>query len=340
MKLSDILAQDSAVRTLRASISRDSVAHAYLFTGPRGTGKTSAAIAFAAALNCADRSSDADPCDNCISCIRIQAGTDADVRVIQPDGNQTKIGQMQEMIREMTFAPLSGRHKVIIIEQADTLNSEAENAILKILEEPPHYAVLILLSRNPNSLLATIRSRCRTVRFRRASTDQIADAVRAKYDLPEDEIKTLAACSQGAVGIAYSLASDPKFMEDRRLLIHTLKTWADGPAMLSLQTAEVLRDMAKPPKNNTEGQTSVKNLNGMLELLLAWYSDLLKLKVSGSESGIINVDFIADLCDQSSRYTRTELHSAVRAIMTARRYLEGNITPQSVLENLLFDLHP
>lgn len=340
MKLSDILAQDAAIRTLRSSIRKDSVAHAYLFTGPRGTGKTSTALAFAASLNCPDRTPEGEPCDTCISCLRIQAGTDADVRLIQPEGNQTKIKQMQDMIKELTFAPLSGRRKVIIIEQADTLNSESENAILKILEEPPHYAVLILLSQNPNSLLPTIRSRCRTVRFRRSSTDQIADALRGKFDLQAEEIRTLAACSQGAVGIAYTLATNTKFMEDRGLLLHALKTWINGPSILSLQTAEVLREMAKPPKNNPEGQTMVKNLNRILEHILSWYSDLLKLKVGGDDSGIINIDFLADLCEQSSKYTLNELESAIRSIMTARRYLEGNITPQSVLENLFFDLHP
>jgi DNA polymerase-3 subunit delta' len=245
---------------------------------------------------------------------------------------------MTDMIKTLTFAPLSGRYKVVIIEQADTLNADAENAILKVLEEPPHYAVLILLSRNPNSLLPTIRSRSRTIQFRRISTEQIAKALRAKLQLSEDEIRTIAACSQGAIGRAFSLANDPTFMEDRRTALHALKRWSEGPAILSLQTAEIFREIAKPSKN-TEGRTTVKNLNALLEHILSWYSDLLRIKVGG-DLAITNIDFLADLQDQSSRYTTRQLEGGVQAIMNARRHLDGNITPQLVLENLLFDLRP
>lgn len=339
MRLSDIHAQEAAVRALQSSIRKTSVAHAYLFTGPRSTGKTSTAVAFAAALNCPYRTPEGDSCGTCISCLRIFAGTDADVRLIQPDGNQTKMEQMQEMIKELTFAPLSGRYKVYIIEQADTLNSSSENSILKILEEPPHYAVLILLSRNPNSLLATIRSRCRTVRFNRASIDAVVDALRGKFDRPEEELRSIAACSQGAIGAACEMASDPKFMEERQAVLHTLKNWFEGPSILSLQTAELMREMAKPPKNNITGQTSVKNLVNMLEHVLAWYSDLLRVKVSGADSTVINSDFREDLIRQSSRYTTEQLHASILSIMEARRYLEGNISPQLVLENMFLDLH-
>jgi len=340
MKLSEIKAQEAAVKALLSSISKGSVTHAYLFSGPKSVGKTSTALAFAAALNCLSRTPEGDSCGLCPSCLRIAAGSDADVLVIRPDGNQTKIDQMQEMIRELTFAPLSGRYKICIIEQADTLNSSSENSILKILEEPPHYAVLILLSRNPNSLLPTIRSRCRSIRFKRASSEEVVEALQSGFDRDIDELRTIAACSQGTIGRAYELASNPRFMEERRSVLHALKNWAHGPAVLSLQTAEIMREMAKPPKNNLEGQTTVKNLSSMLEHILAWYSDLLKVKVCGADADVINLDFADELVDQSKLYTIPRLRDAVHSIIDSRRYLEGNITPQLVLENLFLSIHP
>jgi len=341
MNLSDIRGQDAAVRALSACIRKSSVAQAYLFTGPRNSGKTSVALAFAAALNCTDRTPEGYSCGKCISCLRIEAGTDADVRVISPDGNQTKMDQMQEMIKDLSYAPISGRYKVFIIEQADTLNSSSENSILKILEEPPSYAVLILLSRNPNSLLPTIRSRCRALRFRRASTEEVASVLSERFpDLSADETRIIAACSQGAIGAALSMASEPRFLEDRQAILHSISNWAAGHAMLSLQTAELLREMARPPKNNPESQTVVKNLTSILEITLSWYSDLLCLSVSGESAPLNNDDFRTDLIALSARYSAEHLRRGIRSIMEARRYLEGNITPQLVLENMLFELHP
>lgn len=338
MRFSDIEAQDTAVRILRASIRKGSVAHAYLFTGPRGSGKTSTALAYAAALNCADRTPDGDACGTCLSCLRIQSGSDADVRLIAPDGNQTKIQQMQDMIKDLGFAPLSGRYKVFIIEQADTLNSHSENCILKILEEPPVYAVLILLSRNPKSLLPTIRSRCRVVRFGRAGTEDVTNALRKRFDLPDDELSMIASCAQGLIGRAFSLAAEPQFMEERQVVFQALKDWADGPTVLGLRTAELLREEAKPSKDDT--RTAVGNLTGMLDNILTWYADLLTLKVRGSDAPVTNIDYLDELDTLARRYSTGRLQSAIGSIMETRRYLEGNITPQLALESMFFDLRP
>ena len=338
MKLSQIESQETAVRTLRGSIQRASVAHAYLFAGPRNCGKTTTAMAFAAALNCANRTPDGDACGECPSCLRISAGSDADVRLISPDGNQTKIDQMQEMIKNLNFAPLSGRFKVFIIEQADTLNSSSENCILKILEEPPSYGVLILLSRNPNHLLPTIRSRCRLVRFRRASTAEVQSVLSKRIDLPEDQLQVIAACSQGTIGRALNLASDTDFMEERQFVFQALIDWAGGDSILGLRTAELLRTEAKPGKN--EPKTLVGNLTGMLDHILSWYADLLSLNVRGTGAPVTNVDYLDNLEMLAERYSTSRLQEAIRSIMSTRRYLEGNITPQLALENMFFTLRP
>lgn len=340
MRLADIQAQQTALRALRSCIRRSQVAHAYLFTGPRGVGKTTTALAFAAALNCQDPSADGDACGVCMSCLRIQGGTSPDVQLISPDGNQTKIDQMQEMIRSLSYAPLDGRYRVFIVEQADTLNPHSENCILKILEEPPSYAVLLLLSSNPNSLLPTIRSRCQTVRFRRAQTDEVERVLREKCDLPDDDLRVIAACSQGAIGKALRMASEPEFIEERRMVLDALLEWAEGPDVLSIRTAETLRKLAEPRKNDPDERTRVQRLTGMLEYVLTWYADLLAIKVSGTDARVTNADYLDELRAQADRYSQSKLRSAVRLIMDTRRYIEGNITPQLALENMFFDLLP
>jgi DNA polymerase-3 subunit delta' len=316
------------------------VAHAYLFAGPRHVGKTSTALAFASALNCANPTPDNDACGNCLSCLRIEACTDADVQVISPSGNQTRIQQIHDMVRDLSYAPLSGKYRVFIIEQADTLNPSSGNAILKILEEPPPYAVLILISTNPNSLLPTIRSRCMVVKFKTATVQTVEEILRSQYDLSEEEIKVISACSQGALGRAIQMASDPSFMEERRFVLEQLKTWAHGPDVLSLRTAELLRKRAEVAKNDLDERTRIQRLVEMLEHILYWYADILKLKVHGEDVPLVNVDYREDLQSLAELYEIKKVERCLRVVMAARTYIEGNITPQLVLENMLLELHP
>ena len=340
MRLADICAQDIAVRALRTSMSRGQVAHAYLFAGPRSSGKTATALAFASALNCANPTRDGDACGLCMSCVRIEAGGDADVQMISPDGDQTKMEQMQAMIKNLNYAPLSGKYRVYIIEQGDTLNAHSENCILKILEEPPAYAVLILLSSNPNSLLATIRSRCRTVRFRRAKREEVEGAVCVRFDLPDAEAVAIASCSQGLIGRAYQMASGPDLLDERRIVLQSIREFVQQPPVAAIRTAEGLASLSKPKKNDPDTRTRVRRLTEMLEHILTWYADLLSMKVRNDESLITNVDYIDDLRAQARIYSAERLGQSLRTIMDTRRYLEGNITPQLALESMFFDLRP
>ena len=331
------------MRALTSCIRKSQVAHAFMFSGPKGSGKSTAARAFASALNCLDRTPEGDGCGVCLSCMRIEAGGDPDVTSIRPDGNQTKIEQMQDMIKSMTYGPISGKYKVYIIEQADTLNASSENCILKILEEPPAFAVLILLAQNPNSLLQTIRSRCRMVRFRRAGTQEIEEALTVRFSLRDEQLRVVAACSQGAIGRAIGIASDPGFMEDRQVVLEALRDWSNGPPVLGLQTAELLRAFATPPKptkENPNPPTLVANLMVVMDHILSWFSDMLEIKVVGETAVITNMDYRDDVMARSKKYSLPRLCEGVKSVLDTRRYIEGNITPQLALENLFFDLQP
>jgi len=340
VRLADIQGQHTAIRALLSSIQRSSVGHAYLFTGPRHIGKTSTALAFASALNCANPTAEGDACGNCLSCLRIEAQTDADTQVISPSGNQTKIQQVHEMIRSLSYAPLSGKYRIFIIEQADTLNPSSENAILKILEEPPSYAVLILVCTNPNSLLPTIRSRCVTVRFRPQRIRDIEEILKKQFDLPEQDIRLIASCSQGALGRALEMAASPTFMEERKFVLEQVKELLYGPDVLSIRTAEALRKRAEPRKNSEDDRTRVQRLVEMLEYILNWYADILALKIHGEDAPVVNLDFQDDLRFLAERYSRDKAEQCLKTIMATRFYIEGNITPQLALENMFFDLHP
>ena len=165
----DLVGQDAASRALQGAIVSGRVAHAYLFSGSRGTGKTSAARLLAKSLNCTGRPRDsAEPCNLCQSCLEVTAGTALDLIEIDAASNRG-IDEIRDLREKVNLAPALGPYKVYIIDEAHMLTKEGTNAFLKTLEEPPPHAVFILATTEPEKLPVTIRSRCASSRARRTA---------------------------------------------------------------------------------------------------------------------------------------------------------------------------
>jgi len=138
---------------------------------------------------------------------------------------------------------------------------------------------------------------------------------------------------------AFAMASDEKFVSERKTVLEALKGWAEGDPVLGMRTAETLRKMAEPKKNDPDERTRVRRLTEYLDHILSWYADLLSLKVN-EEAPCMNPDYAGELHLLASKYSTRRLAAALRSIMKTRRYIEGNITPQLALENMFFDLMP
>lgn len=162
-----LLGQGVAKRILQSQLHTDQLSHAYLFTGPTGAEKELAALLLAQAVNCAG---DVRPCDSCTSCRQIELGVHSDVRRIKPDGSSIKLNQIRSLLAEAVLTPNIGPYRVFIIEGAELLTREAANALLLILEEPPHFDLFILTASAP--VLPTIESRCQLLRFQPATLPQ------------------------------------------------------------------------------------------------------------------------------------------------------------------------
>ncbi|MBI4484295.1 MAG: DNA polymerase III subunit delta' [Acidobacteria bacterium] len=205
MAFRQILGNEDVLRALRASHSHGRLAHALIFAGSEGIGKKRAALELAKLILCL-RPLEGEPCDSCTACARIESGLHPDCRVIVPDGTQIKIGQIQELSREVFFRPLEGKESIFILDQAERLNEEASNCMLKTLEEPPSTSRLILITSSLLALLSTLRSRCQIFQFSHLSTAIIANYLSAQSHLPHAEAETRARLSHG--NLARALQTD------------------------------------------------------------------------------------------------------------------------------------
>ena len=205
----DVKGQEVIVRTLRNQVKTGRIAHAYLFCGSRGTGKTTCAKILAKAINC-ENPVDGNPCTECAACKAIQAGIS--MNVIEMDAaSQRGIDNFRQIISEIAYPPTEGRYKVYIIDEVHMLTPEAFNAFLKTLEEPPEYAVFILATTDPQRLLPTVLSRCQRYDFRRIPTKIIEERLREVLDAEaieaEDEaVHTIARRAEGGMRDALSIA--------------------------------------------------------------------------------------------------------------------------------------
>src|SRR6185437_2451053 len=206
-----LVGQDDVVQLLQSAVagavSGKGMTHAWHFTGPPGSGRSVAARAFAAALQCPDGG-----CGQCQACHTALGGTHADVRFVVPEGLTIGVGEMRSLVMRAQSVPTMGRWQVLLVEDADRLTEQAGNALLKAIEEPPPRTVFLLCtpSTHPDDISVTIRSRCRLVTLRQPPADAVAAVLVDRDGVPADTAAWAAAAAQGHVGRARRLAADPQ----------------------------------------------------------------------------------------------------------------------------------
>jgi len=226
----EVVGQPDAVEVLRAAaraaveivagrpVAPGAMTHAWLFTGPPGSGRSVAARAFAAALQC---ERDGTGCGECAGCHTVRAGTHADVRMVVPEGLSIAVQEMRAIVVTAARLPIGGRWQVVVIEDADRLTEAASNALLKAVEEPPARTVFLLCapSTHPDDVAVTIRSRCRGVALRTPSAEAVADVLVRRDAVDPADAAWAAQAAQGHVGRARRLARDGQARARRRAVL-------------------------------------------------------------------------------------------------------------------------
>src|SRR6476620_3191798 len=239
----ELIGQDHVARTLKKAIQSGRIAHAYLFCGTRGTGKTSTARILAKCLNCENSDGPtAEPCNKCNSCVAIARGDDIDVIEIDAASNRG-IDNIRDLIANAAFHPARSRFKVYIIDEVHGLSKDAFNALLKLLEEPPSHVKFILATTEPEKVLPTILSRCQRYDFRNIPTREIAGHLREickkeKVKADDDALLLVAKAGAGSMRDSLSLLDRLLSVGERNLTIEMIEQ------MLGMPKTQVIFDLA------------------------------------------------------------------------------------------------
>ncbi len=329
----NIIGNARAVAAIARGLTSENPPHAYLFTGPERTGKATLGLRLAQALNCESAGSDAAPCLECTPCTRIAGGLHADVQTVRieanPDGDLRMgiaVDQVRDVERSVDLSPYEGRTRVVIIDPAEAMTPEAQNAFLKTLEEPPPHLVLILIATREERLLPTVHSRCRRIEFRLAPSPEIQAAIVAE-GVEDGRASLLARLARGRIGWALEIARDSAAFERRGEILDAAHSLAALPLHKRIAVAEKMLGDFRDDREEVYRQLSE---------WAGWWRDVMLIQCGAGE-GVANADRLADLRQDASRHGREDVTAFLRAIFAALEHLRAGVQPRPALELLMLE---
>ncbi|MGM0548467.1 MAG: DNA polymerase III subunit gamma/tau [Bacillota bacterium] len=337
----DLIGQDQVKQTLKNALKNDRVAHAYLFAGPRGTGKTSAAKVFAKSLNCANPTADFEPCGECNSCQRIEKGNSLDVIEIDAASNRG-IDEIRELREKVKFYPGEGKYKVYIIDEVHMLTKGAFNALLKTLEEPPDSVVFILATTEPHKVITTIISRCQRFDFSLLTLTNLKKRLKyiaqaEGYEIEKEALDILARSARGGMRDAISLLDQAISFSDGQLNAEQIAMMLGRIDKADLK--EFLIYLSQK-----EGQKALELLNKQLESglgierfsdeLIEYCRELLLIKECGIESGILEYSrsYLEEIASVAANFSTTKITDIIDEFASLKEKLRSSARPRLQLE--------
>ncbi|MCG0239804.1 MAG: DNA polymerase III subunit gamma/tau [Firmicutes bacterium] len=337
----EVVGQEHVTRTLRNALAQNRFTHAYLFCGPRGTGKTSCARILAKAVNCL-HPRQGEPCNQCRSCELIQSGQSMDVIEIDAASNRG-IDEIRDLRDKVKFAPTDLRYKVYIIDEVHMLTEPAFNALLKTLEEPPAHVIFVLATTEVHKVPVTIRSRCQRYDFHRLSTRQIAErlaevSARHGFQVTEEALYAIARQAEGGMRDALSLLDQVvAYAEEGRTI-----TLEDALAVLGAASLDRFLALDEAIRNRDPGQALLvldqlvregKDLRQLVRDLMSHFRDLLLLQVPGGEALLdLPEETLAQLRQVAAGFDSQYLLWAVKFLAGVENDLRLTTNPRLVVE--------
>jgi DNA polymerase III subunit delta' len=370
----ELVGQQAVVEQLESAVSSGAPTHAWLFTGPPGSGRSNAARAFAAALNCPEQG-----CGDCQSCRLVAAGSHPAVSLVSTENVSYRIEDVRQLITTAQDRPQGYRWRVIVVEDADRMTERATNVLLKAIEEPPPQTVWVLCAPSPADVLVTIRSRCRHVSLRIPPADAVAELLIRRDGLTPERARFAARVSQNHIGVARRLATDAEartrreetvalplkvrsasqaiVAASRLVTMAQADAAAESDARLAEEQTALRRSLGLepeekvPPKLRAQfkrledeaGRRAKRAVTDSLDRTLidltAVYRDVLSLKLAtGAE--LINEHLRAQLTELAEALSPEQTLACLDALNTSRVRITQNVPPALAMEALMMQLIP
>lgn len=320
MTYAGILGHERQKAILKRAQSSGRLAHAYLFEGPEGVGKRLMALALARSLFCVTKNG----CGECPACRKVDHQNHPDLHIVEADGNTIKIEQIRALQKDLSFRPFEGERKICVIEAAEKMNTSSGNALLKTLEEPSGHALLILLTSRPDAVLPTIRSRCQRLPFSRLPTATIRRALAEADAGNEAHAHILATLSDGSFHKALGRDRD-LYLERRKTILKAVTALSHGSYLPLFELAAELAE-------------EKERLSEILDILRAFYRDLLLCQHGWPEDDLVNRDLIEKVRRIAAQESPQTLLRKIEAINSAYFHLERNVNGQLIFDVLLMRL--
>lgn len=323
----DIIGNDLLKKQFSDAIKHERVSHAYILSGEKGIGKKITAEAFALNLLCDNRDEDGNACFRCPSCKKIMENNHPDViRVTHEKPSIITVDEIREqLIDTIDIRPYYGKYKIYIVNDADLMNQQAQNALLKSLEEPPEYVVIMLLCQDEKNLLDTIYSRAFKIKLKPCTDSQIRKYLDDNFPQDEDRKDISVAFSRGNLGRAIYLMTSDEFLVWYHKIIKICKSVKN---MDTLEIQQQIRELI----------SECSDIYEALDLIQLWYRDLMMYKVTKDMNGLVFSNERKALMDLASLSSYEGIEEIMDAIETCRIRLKANVNTELALELLLLNM--
>lgn len=318
----DVIGHKNIIGYIKNAVQDDKVSHAYILNGARGSGKKMLAALFAETLLC--EAGGPEPCNKCHSCRQVDSGNHPDlIYVKHAQLNSISVDEIRSQVNnDIMIKPYQGHYKIYIIDDADLLTQQAQNALLKTIEEPPEYAVIFLLTENAESLLPTITSRCVMLKLRNIKDTLIKKYLMEKMEVPDYKAEMCTAFAQGNIGRAVLLAKSERFNEIREESVNLLKNIRE---MELNELAEAIRHI----------HAYKLEVEDYFDIIMIWYRDVLMYKATKDVDKIVFKELIPEIKERARKSSYEGIELVLDGLEKAKARLRANVNFTLVME-LLF----
>lgn len=321
----DVLGHEQTIAHMKHAIELNKVSHAYLINGEKGSGKKLLAGIFAQTLQCQRHGT--EPCMECQSCKQSISLNQPDIiRVTHEKPGTISVEDIRSQLNgDILIKPYSSPYKIYIVDEAEKLTVQAQNALLKTIEEPPSYAVILLLTTNAGMLLPTILSRCVKLDLKPVSPKLIKQYLMEQLEIPEYRADICTAFAQGNVGKARRLALSDSFGEMLEHALHLVKYISE------MEVSDLIEDLKKI-------NTYKMEINDYLDLLMVWYRDVLMFKATRDADSLIFSDELNGIRQKAKESSYEGLECIIKALEKAKVRLNANVNFDMAMELLLLTM--